>query len=193
MWVAASAGPTGNEFVRIEPALDGNYRVRVDAAGDVPPNAHFDFSVKAISGTDMSVSPSVITGTVHAGTTLTFTVGYNRPGIEDGVWEGRLFLGPYKAPSLISLPVTVYQGNPAPTPSPTPAVCRSRFTDVPTSHWAYQPITDLYCRGIVSGYLDNTFRPGVGASRAQIAKMLTLAMGWPLSTRPRPPSLMFQS
>jgi hypothetical protein len=180
VWVASSAGPTGNEFVRIEPALDGNYRVRVDAARDVPANAHFDFSVKAIGGTDMSVSPSVITDTVRAGTTLTFTVGYDRPGITSGIWEGRFFLGPYKAPSLMSLPVTVYQGSITPTPSPTPVVCRSHFTDVPQAYWAYTYINDLYCRGVISGYLDETFRPGGYASRAQIAKMLTLAMGWPL-------------
>lgn len=180
VWLASSTSPTGNEYVRIEPAEQGNYRVRIDAAPDVPSNAHFDFSIKAIAGTDLSVDPEVITGTVAAGTTLTFTVGYDRPGIPDGVWEGRLFLGPYDAPALLSLPVTVYKGEITPTPTPTPLPCHSLFTDVPSNYWAHTYIESLYCRNIISGYNDRTFRPNYGASRVQLTKMLVLGMGWPL-------------
>ena len=187
VWVASSTSPTGNEFVRIDPAPQGNYRVRIEAARDVPDPAYFDFSIKAVGGSDMSVSPSEINHPIPAGTTLTFTVGYNRPGIQDGIWDGKLFLGPYDAPSLMSLPVTVYQGKIAPTPTPTPHVCQSRFTDVPASYWAYGYINDLYCRGVVSGYLDNTFRPGGYANRVQFTKMLVLGMGWPLQ-HPATPS-----
>ncbi|MFL5732828.1 MAG: S8 family serine peptidase, partial [Chloroflexia bacterium] len=189
VWLASSTSPTGNEFVHIEPAQPGNYRVRVDAARDVPNPAHFNYSLKAIQGTDMTVSPAAITSTIPAGTTLTFTVGYNRPSITNGVWEGRLFLGPYKAPTLHSLPVTVYYGNVPPTLTPTPAVCHIRFTDVPPGHWAYDYIQALYCRNIVSGYIDNTFRPGDQASRAQVVKMVVLAMGWPL-VHPATPSFV---
>ena len=137
VWYGASAGPTGNEYVRIEPAPPGNYRIRVDASRLAPNPSHFNYSVKAIEGTDLSVSPSVITDTVPAGTTLTFTVGYDRPSITDGVWDGRLFLGPYKDPALHSIPVTVYYGNVPPSPTPTPVICRSTFTDVPSDYWAY--------------------------------------------------------
>jgi subtilisin family serine protease len=187
VWLGASAGPEGREFVRIEPALPGNYRVRVDAARDVPTGARFDYSLKAIAGTDMSVSPLSILNTVPAGTTLTFTVGFNRPSITEGVWDGTLFLGPYDAPALQSLPVRVVYGNPEPTPTDTPRPCRIRFTDVPPGDWAYNYITELYCRGIVSGYLDQTFRPGEGASRVQIAKMIVLIEGWSLQ-RPATPT-----
>src|SRR5436190_6821311 len=180
IWLAASTGPNGNEFVRIQPALPGTYRVRVDAALDTPDPSYFDYSVKAIQGTDVTVSPSVITNTIPAGTTLTFTVGYNRPSITNGIWEGLLFLGPYKAPTLHSLPVTVYYGNVPPTVTPTPYVCHSHFTDVPPDHWAYTYVDSLWCRGIVSGYIDHTFRPGLLASRVQFTKMLVLGMGWPL-------------
>ena len=41
-------------------------------------------------------------------------------------------------------------------------------------------ISYLYCQGIVSGYADNTFRPETNTTRAQIAKMVVLGMGWPL-------------
>ncbi len=180
VWLASSAGADGNEFVRIEPALPGNYRVRVDAMRDAPDPSHFDFSIKAIAGTDLSVSPSVITDTIPAGTTLTFTVGFDRPSITDGIWEGKLFLGPYKAPALQSLPITVYYGNIDPTPTPTPHPCRIRFTDVPASHWAHDYVQALYCQGIVTGYLDQTFRPDNPTSRVQFTKMLVLGMGWPL-------------
>src|SRR5206468_1609314 len=129
---------------------------------------------------------SAITGTIPAGSTITFTVGYNRPSITDGIYEGRLFLGPYKAPSLHSLPVTVYYGSISPTPTPTPVVCHSHFVDVQPGNWAYPYVDALYCRGIVSGYRDNTFRPGTLASRAQFAKMLVLGMDWPVEHPPTP-------
>jgi subtilisin family serine protease len=180
VWLASSTSPTGHEFIRIEPADSGRYRVRIEADRHAPNPARFDFSIKAIGGTDMFVSPSVITDTVRAGTTLTFTVGYDRPSMTDGIWEGRLFLGPYTAPSLHSLPVTVLYGNVPPTPTPSPVVCLSRFTDVPATHWVYPYVNPLYCQGIVSGYLDETFRPGNGASRVQFVKMMVLGMGWPL-------------
>lgn len=180
VWVGSSTGPTGQEFVRVEPARSGRYRVRVEAARDVPNPARFDYGLKAIAGRDLTVSPAAITDTIPAGSTVTFTVTYDRPSMTDGVWDGRLFLGPYKAPSLHSLRVTVYYGNITPTPSPTPTVCRSRFTDVPQDHWSYQYVNPLWCRGVISGYWDETFRPGAQASRVQFAKMIVLGMGWPL-------------
>ncbi len=58
------------------------------------------------------------------------------------------------------------------------------FSDVPTTQPFYPYIETLYNRGIVSGYADGTFRPGRGATRGQIAKMIALsgsqAYGWSL-------------
>ena len=55
-----------------------------------------------------------------------------------------------------------------------------RFTDLPNTHWAYDFVSYLYCRGVVGGYPDGTFRPGEGSTRGQFAKMLVLSMDWNL-------------
>jgi len=44
----------------------------------------------------------------------------------------------------------------------------------------------LLCRGIVSGYLDNTFRPNNSATRAQMVKMIVLGEAWPIHAPPAP-------
>jgi hypothetical protein len=54
------------------------------------------------------------------------------------------------------------------------------FSDLPATHWAYNFVSYLFCRGVVSGYPDGTFRPDNNTTRAQIAKMVVLGMGWPL-------------
>ena len=38
----------------------------------------------------------------------------------------------------------------------------------------------LFCRGIIGGYPDGTFHPDDGTTRGQLAKMITLGMGWQL-------------
>jgi len=48
------------------------------------------------------------------------------------------------------------------------------------SHWAYSYILDLARQGIIKGYADDTFRPSATVTRAEFAKMICLAMGWPL-------------
>jgi hypothetical protein len=53
-----------------------------------------------------------------------------------------------------------------------------RFYDLPDTHWAYQYVSYLFCRGAVSGYPDETFRPNEGSTRGQFAKMLVLGLGW---------------
>ena len=58
------------------------------------------------------------------------------------------------------------------------------FADVFLSDYYYMPVEYFACRGVVSGY-DNhngtfSFRPGSNMTRAQFAKMVTLAMAWPL-------------
>ena len=46
------------------------------------------------------------------------------------------------------------------------------FIDLSDSHWAYIPVSDLYNRGIIVGYLDNSFRPNEQVTRSQFATML---------------------
>lgn len=53
----------------------------------------------------------------------------------------------------------------------------SRFSDVPSGYWAYGYIETAYNKGIIGGYPDGTFHPEVEVNRAQLSKMLSLAMG----------------
>ncbi len=46
------------------------------------------------------------------------------------------------------------------------------FRDVPLSNTFYAAIETAVCHGILSGYSDNTFRPGNNALRGQIAKII---------------------
>jgi hypothetical protein len=58
------------------------------------------------------------------------------------------------------------------------------FLDVFLSDYYYTPVEYLACRGVISGYDAGnntfTFRPGNNTTRGQFAKMVSLAMGWPL-------------
>ncbi|HUS17686.1 MAG TPA: S-layer homology domain-containing protein, partial [Chloroflexia bacterium] len=70
---------------------------------------------------------------------------------------------------------------PTATASPTPpGVCAMPFTDVDQYNPFYVYIRCLYCRGIVSGYADNTFRPYNNVTRGQATKIVVLAAGFPL-------------
>lgn len=57
------------------------------------------------------------------------------------------------------------------------------FSDVDPSHLFYRYIETAYAHGIVSGYDDGSFRPDNYVKRAQVAKMLVLARGWPLTVQ----------
>ncbi len=45
------------------------------------------------------------------------------------------------------------------------------FSDVPTSHWAFQFIQNLYSKGIVQGYGNGRFGPDNNITRAEVIKM----------------------
>jgi hypothetical protein len=55
-----------------------------------------------------------------------------------------------------------------------------RFYDLPDTNWAYSYISNLYCRNVVSGFPDGTFRPNSDITRGQFTKMLVLGfnMTW---------------
>ncbi len=53
------------------------------------------------------------------------------------------------------------------------------YPDVPPSHWAYQYIKTATHRGWVGGYADGNFRPSATSSRAELAKLLYLALTFP--------------
>jgi hypothetical protein len=72
-------------------------------------------------------------------------------------------------------------------PSATATACALPFADVPAAYWAYSYIRWAYCAHIVSGYADNTFRPAASVTRGQVAKMIVLAAGFPLTLPPGAP------
>lgn len=55
------------------------------------------------------------------------------------------------------------------------------FSDVPSEHPYARSICDLANRGVVSGYLDGRFGLSDPVNRQQLAKMITLAMGFPVT------------
>lgn len=77
---------------------------------------------------------------------------------------------------------------PPPTPTATPvAGCfGERFWDVCPGDFFYDAVVNLNNRGAISGYADGSFRPYSGASRGQLAKIITLAQGWPINTSGAP-------
>ncbi len=54
----------------------------------------------------------------------------------------------------------------------TPPPKTETFSDVPSTHWAYSPINELFEKNILSGYADGSFLPGNEVTRAEFAKML---------------------
>jgi hypothetical protein len=48
------------------------------------------------------------------------------------------------------------------------------------SDYFYEGVFNLFCRGAISGYPDNAFRPGNNTTRGQLAKIEVLAKGWEL-------------
>ena len=64
----------------------------------------------------------------------------------------------------------------------TPTACAITFTDVQPTDYFYTPVRYLYCRGAISGYSDNTFRPYANTTRGQLSKIVMLAEGWTIVT-----------
>ena len=67
----------------------------------------------------------------------------------------------------------------------TPAQAAT-FTDVPTSHWAYEAINDIATRALINGYTDGTYRPNQPVTRAQASKIVALAINAEPSATFRP-------
>lgn len=68
-------------------------------------------------------------------------------------------------------------------PPAFPTTCAAQnFSDLPIGHPACAAVSDLVARGIINGYEDGTFRPDRPVTRAEFAKMYTLAVG----IEPRP-------
>ena len=70
--------------------------------------------------------------------------------------------------------------------NPTSSQAATAFSDVPSSYWAYQEITELASKGIINGNSDGTFNPGGLVTRAQSAMLIVRALGISTANRPNP-------
>src|SRR5205823_113928 len=53
------------------------------------------------------------------------------------------------------------------------------FSDVYPNDYFHDAVNFLYCRGAISGYADNTFRPSNNTTRGQLCKIVVLVEeGW---------------
>ena len=58
----------------------------------------------------------------------------------------------------------------------TSTVFATNFKDLTESHWAYEPVMQMYQKGILNGYPDGTFAPSQSITRAEFAKILVLTL-----------------
>src|SRR5207253_2785790 len=65
---------------------------------------------------------------------------------------------------------------------PTATPCEMNFSDVTPDNNAYVAIRYLYCAHAITGYADGTFRPNNQTTRAQLSKIIVLALGWDIDT-----------
>jgi len=131
------------------------------------PGTHLDWEIRVsdsplLYNTTMRYSSVAASQNYYTGRSLT----YNDPNP-----LGQVSPGPFSP-----------GGNATPTPvgTPTPGPCGMTFSDLPGSHFAYQHVGYLYCRNVISGYADGTFRPDNPTTRGQFAKMIAIGMGWTL-------------
>ncbi len=130
------------------------------------------------TGPDREINPSVTTG---AGSTLFLvTFGDDRQGDSDVFaqrFDSNVALVGENFP-VAPMPYLINTPTPVVTPSATPTPCVVNYSDVPQGSTFYEFVRCLSCRHILSGYADNTFRPGNNVTRAQLAKIVSNAAGF---------------
>ncbi len=137
------------------------------------PGTHLDWEIRVSNvplgySTAMRYSAIAASHNYYVGQQLTY-------GIANPVT--RVVAGPFAGGTPIP---TLPTPTPGPTSTPVAGPCGMEFTDLRREHWAYDYIGYLYCRNVVSGFGDGTFRPDAETSRGEFTKWLTLAFGWNL-------------
>ncbi len=66
-------------------------------------------------------------------------------------------------------------GMAATSEEPTASEQTKTFSDLPSSHWAFDAVQKLVSKGILNGYGDGSFAPDQAVSRAELVKMICLA------------------
>jgi hypothetical protein len=98
-----------------------------------------------------------------------------------GVWAVDVDTAWAVGPTMIAR----YTGGIVPTGTPTPQPCDMSFSDVHETDWFYSYVQNLYCKHVVGGYSDGTFRPNAETTRAQLSKILVLALSLDSSGQPQ--------
>ena len=52
-----------------------------------------------------------------------------------------------------------------------------RYSDVPSTHWAYEAVNAVSNKNWFGGYPDNTFRPDASITRAEALKVFVMFLG----------------
>lgn len=171
---------TGQRYIAVSPGqyvaagqLIGYEGDDGNAFGSCQPNpgTHLDWEIRVSNvplqySTTMRYSAIPASHNFYLGQQLTY--GLPHPA-------GHVVFGPFNGGNP-----TPPAGSPTAVASPTPGPCGMSFSDLPASNWAYPYVGYLYCRDIVSGYSDGTFRPNENTSRAEFTKWISLGMGWNL-------------
>lgn len=61
--------------------------------------------------------------------------------------------------------------------STIPVYATQAFDDVPADHWAFDYISEMVARGVLSGYPNGSFQPGKTITRAEFSTAMCLAAG----------------
>ena len=75
----------------------------------------------------------------------------------------------------VTVTATFVEGEEEPTPAP--GEDKSEFTDLPSSHWAYEAVKALKDLGIVNGVSADSFAPDNNVTRAEFTKMVSVLFG----------------
>ena len=54
----------------------------------------------------------------------------------------------------------------------------SKFTDIDSTGWYFEPVLQLYGMNIIDGYPDNTFKPEGNVKTDELIKMIIKALGF---------------
>ena len=85
------------------------------------------------------------------------------------------------ATTTTTVPSSTTTTVPGATTTTTQAPVTSGFSDVTAGHIYFKQIKDLAARHVIGGFVDGTFKPERQVNRQQFAKMIVLALGYPVS------------
>lgn len=162
---------------------------------------HFGISLPRTSAEQFNVGTAVSKSNLKKGDLVFFANTY-KPGISHtGIYLGNgnvisaesggieisnINTNPYWAPkyagakrlsSVKEAVKPVSKPKPAPKPAPKPDLPKGQYYDVSKSFWAYNPITELSMKNIITGYDHSEFRPQNSVTRAEAATMIAKSLG----------------